>query len=1165
MKRATMVFAVGVVALLTRAFAAPITWIGNTGRWLNGLAYPARGGYLESYQSLTVTTQTYPIGPDQRVVAVVSTDGFQTSQEYVFSFDYNVGNNTQWYAVLGPFPKGSKVEYYLRGEGYGGPSVYESNGGSNYGFYTRYQSYHEKGAILQWFSTDYKTILKRLPEVVQAGYSSIYLPPPQKSGGGGNSVGYNPVDRFDLGDRYQLSSLKTQYGTTQELQELITVAHRLGLRVYCDLVLNHNDNRASTAINRYPDMIPEDFHIKSSSDTSNSEINFSNESLFSYGMINYDLVGLADIAHEDGNYTETGPFSLSSYATWNSAGKPSFVRHPATPQYYLNGTPAAEDSREMLRRWCAWLAQTVGFDGFRIDAAKHTPPGYFAWCPDQAASGSFTHGDLLPSLYSTIPNLTIFGEVADTNGYGLKEYAKSGLDLLDFPLFYSLQNLLNQHGFGDLGATLSNGYGIDAATGLAYKNGGLAWDESVAFLQSHDNGPPEANNLGYAFLLSREQVPIVYYDGNNIQPGNWNNFPRPGRGDALGSGSDLITRMTDFRARFGRGTLVNRSSSANLYIYERQVNNSGVALVGLNIRGDLTALTQTVQTSFAAGTVLRDYSGQQPDVTVGSDSKVTITVPSNSTPSVSNNGQGYVLYAPKTPVAVSGTDPVRLYDATRINDRVSTPLPATTITNPAGPYGTAQTFKAVTVTSASLNVTVTCSSDAVSGLLKLDQGLAMAGQNPITGSAENIVDGYVPMKKLANGSFSLAGVDVTGLSDGLHCFRARVFLDTGSRPGQFTEFAQFFYVKRSWSGTVKVDGDLTDLGSAVTTQTRTASSNANRLDALYARNDDQYLYLGLAGRIDTSENFTNGMMLYLDADPSVGLNTLTTLADDSGPAARLISNTKITAPAAFGADLAVGVLRGTPLHSAPEATFIGGTKLTPSIGALSGVFRIDPARLTVMNPIQAAIAYQARTNKTDAAKGYEIAIPLSTIYPNGIGANTKIGFLAALGTTGEANSFLLATDPLRASLGGRPAPNGWLTNQFLPTQSNVVSDPGNGSVSATSTGTINLSFAQDVTSSVTITPGAIISGLRNGPIQQTVTVTNTSSTTISGPVALIVSQLGSVTLLNRTGLSLLNPGASTLLVSNRLIGPGESLTFTLQYSAVPSNPAFSVRAGRGVL
>lgn len=366
-------------ALAFAPFAhAQLEFLGNTrvfatGQANNG-AIPTRGAYIQPDGTLSVTTETFPIAAGQSVTAVVSTDGFATTREIPLNFDGNNGNNSRWAAVLGPYPQGSNVSFFLRANGSGGATRFDSNGGANYEFTWRFAPKIRRGAILQWFTTDYRTIMRRLPQVVEAGYGAIYLPPPQKSGAGGFSVGYNPFDRFDLGDRLQLGTVGTRYGTTQELQELIRLAHRFGLEVYCDLVVNHNDNRAGTSISRYPDLLPEDFHIRSSTDTGNNEIDFNNAGPLSYEMLNYDLVGLTDISHEDGNAVQTGPFTLPPYASFNGRGKPSYVRNPLVPQYYPGESIVAEDVNAALRRWGWFLTQQIGFDGFRIDAAKHTAP-----------------------------------------------------------------------------------------------------------------------------------------------------------------------------------------------------------------------------------------------------------------------------------------------------------------------------------------------------------------------------------------------------------------------------------------------------------------------------------------------------------------------------------------------------------------------------------------------------------------------------------------------------------------------------------------------------------------------------------------------------------------------------------------------------------------------
>ncbi|MDB4363989.1 hypothetical protein N9Z09_01625, partial [Akkermansiaceae bacterium] len=54
--------------------------------------------------------------------------------------------------------------------------------------------------ILQYFNTSWAEIEARMPELAEAGYDSLWLPPPFKAGAGAYSVGFDTFDRFDLGD-----------------------------------------------------------------------------------------------------------------------------------------------------------------------------------------------------------------------------------------------------------------------------------------------------------------------------------------------------------------------------------------------------------------------------------------------------------------------------------------------------------------------------------------------------------------------------------------------------------------------------------------------------------------------------------------------------------------------------------------------------------------------------------------------------------------------------------------------------------------------------------------------------------------------------------------------------------------------------------------------------
>ena len=125
---------------------------------------------------------------------------------------------------------------------------------------------HAEETILQYFGTSWEGIEKRIPEVAEAGYSSLWLPPPFKGASGTFSVGFDTFDRFDLGDIDQSGTIPTRYGTKENLLSLIRTAHRFGIKVYFDNVMAHNGGPLGTTEpgNLFPEVpgfVPEDFHL----------------------------------------------------------------------------------------------------------------------------------------------------------------------------------------------------------------------------------------------------------------------------------------------------------------------------------------------------------------------------------------------------------------------------------------------------------------------------------------------------------------------------------------------------------------------------------------------------------------------------------------------------------------------------------------------------------------------------------------------------------------------------------------------------------------------------------------------------------------------------------------------------------------------------------------
>src|SRR5512143_1415275 len=95
----------------------------------------------------------------------------------------------------------------------------------------------DSGKEFQWWST----IRAELPALAKVGFSALWLPPVHKAANlGGPSMGYDPYDYYDLGEFDQKGSVRTWFGSRQELLALIRDAHKHNLGVIADIVINHN-------------------------------------------------------------------------------------------------------------------------------------------------------------------------------------------------------------------------------------------------------------------------------------------------------------------------------------------------------------------------------------------------------------------------------------------------------------------------------------------------------------------------------------------------------------------------------------------------------------------------------------------------------------------------------------------------------------------------------------------------------------------------------------------------------------------------------------------------------------------------------------------------------------------------------------------------------------
>jgi len=102
------------------------------------------------------------------------------------------------------------------------------------------------GVMLQAFhcytpadGTFWNSLETRAAELSERGFTSIWIPPSYKGNGGGLDIGYAVYDMYDLGEFDQKGSIRTKYGTIDELQSATKKLRDCGIQVYLDVVLNH--------------------------------------------------------------------------------------------------------------------------------------------------------------------------------------------------------------------------------------------------------------------------------------------------------------------------------------------------------------------------------------------------------------------------------------------------------------------------------------------------------------------------------------------------------------------------------------------------------------------------------------------------------------------------------------------------------------------------------------------------------------------------------------------------------------------------------------------------------------------------------------------------------------------------------------------------------------
>lgn len=400
----------------------------------------------------------------------------------------------------------------------------------------------------------------------EIGVSAVWIPPAYKGTFSGD-VGYGAYDLWDLGEFNQKGTVRTKYGTKEELIDAINELHKYGINVYLDAVLNHKGGADETERFLAIEVDPENRNEEISEpkeiegwtkftfpgrNKKYSEFEW-NHALFS--GVDYDnLTGktaIYKIAGENKGWAENVDSELGNY------------------DYLMNADVdySQPEVRNEIINWGKWVVNELNLDGFRMDAVKHISE------------------DFIKEFLIEVRK--VYGE----KFYSVGEYWKGDLDTLKT----YLENIGYETDLFDVGLHFNfheasvEKENYDLTTIL--DNSIMLMDpiKAVTFVDNHDSQKGSALESeieswfiphAYAIiLLSEKGYPCLFYGdyygvGDNKSPHGW-----------------VIDKLLYVRRNNAYGEQINYFDDPNIIAFyrkgrENEINTGCVAILSNNEDGE---------------------------------------------------------------------------------------------------------------------------------------------------------------------------------------------------------------------------------------------------------------------------------------------------------------------------------------------------------------------------------------------------------------------------------------------------------------------------------------------------------------------------------------------------------------------------------------------------
>lgn len=427
----------------------------------------------------------------------------------------------------------------------------------------------------EWYLPDdgnyYKNLAKEAKNLKEKGIDALWIAPMFKATGT-NDVGYGVYDLYDLGEFDQKGSVRTKYGTVEELKKLIEVLHENDIKVYADVILNHKAGADFSETFKAYEVDPND-RTKRISDAYDIEgwtgFDFKGRnrkySDFVWHFQHFNGVDFDNKQNKKSIFEIAGENKGFSDGVSNEKGNFDYLM-------FADIDHKNPDVRDELFRWGEWFVNYVNVDGFRYDALKHIDDQFII--------------DFTKHIQNVVNrDFYFFGEYwlqdKDNTNHYLYD-TKYNLDLFDVALHFNMYSASKNGNQFDMRKIFDNT--------LVQEHPTIA----VTFVDNHDSEPgqslesfvePWFKKIAYGLILLRKDgYPCVFYGDYCKIGGEYN----------IEGQKDIIDNLMYIRKHYAFGEQTDYMENENLIGWIRHGDDFHNPMAVVISTGDINTLRMNV-------------------------------------------------------------------------------------------------------------------------------------------------------------------------------------------------------------------------------------------------------------------------------------------------------------------------------------------------------------------------------------------------------------------------------------------------------------------------------------------------------------------------------------------------------------------------------------------